>query len=183
VARGIKTAGIDTLVAAKRLKPNADAAMQREFAAEIQLMMRLRHPNIVNLLGTVTTGAESMALLEYLPGGSLDVWLQSPAAVNVTGQDRLYVLYQVAMGLRALHKLHIIHRDVAARNVLVGVHLTCKIADYGLSREVSDEREYYKYKNKRILPLRWTAPEVFRKLEWTYASDVFAVGVFAYEVR
>ena len=60
-----------------------------------------------------------------------------------------------------LHAAEIIHRDLAARNVLVGVDLVVKVADYGLSREVSTERDYYRFRNLRPVPLRWTAPEVW----------------------
>ena len=81
-----------------------------------------------------------------------------------------------------LHGLGVVHRDLAARNVLVGVDLTVKVADYGLSREVTAEREYYRHRSDRPVPMRWMAPEVFRELKWTRASDVYSFGVLAYEV-
>ncbi len=66
----------------------------------------------------------------------------------------------MALGVEELHRLGILHRDLAARNILLGVNLTVKVADYGLSREVTAERDYYRLRNQRPVPLRWTAPEV-----------------------
>ncbi len=157
-ARGISRPGATTLVAVKTLKTEATPESESEFLAEMQLMMKLRHPNLVNLLGVVTKDDPLMLILEFLPGGSLDRWLQS--AHDIGREDQLYILYQVALGMGALHARGILHRDLAARNVLVGVDLLCKVADYGLSREVTAERDYYRHKTDRALPLRWMAPEV-----------------------
>jgi serine/threonine protein kinase len=157
-ASGITRPGKTTLVAVKQLKNEATPEAEAEFLAEMQLMMKLRHPNLVGLLGIVTKTRPLMLILEFLPGGSLDTWLHTPR--DVSTEDLLYILYQVALGMGGLHALGIVHRDLAARNVLVGVDLNVKVADYGLSREVSQEREYYRHRNNRPIPLRWMAPEV-----------------------
>ncbi len=157
-ANGLTRQGKTTLVAVKQLKCEATPESEADFLAEMQLMMKLRHPNLVGLLGVVTKTRPLMLILEFLPGGSLDNWLRTPR--NASTEDLLYILYQVALGMGGLHSLGIVHRDLAARNVLVGVDLTVKVADYGLSREVSQEREYYRHRSNRPIPLRWMAPEV-----------------------
>jgi serine/threonine protein kinase len=159
-ARDLVQPGVTTLVAVKTLKPDATAEAEAEFLAEMQLMMKLRHANLVNLLGVVTKSDPLMLILEYLPGGSLDLWLLSHREAVSLWDDQLYILYQVALGMSALHAQGILHRDLAARNVLVGVDLVCKVSDYGLSREVTEERDYYRHKTTRVVPLRWMAPEV-----------------------
>ncbi len=125
----------------------------------MQLMMKVRHPNLINLLGVVTRHDPLMLVLEFLPGGSLDKWLVTPRP-QLLLDDQLYILYQVALGMQALHARGILHRDLAARNVLVGVDLVCKVSDYGLSREITPERDYYRHATNRSVPLRWMAPEV-----------------------
>ena len=179
-ATGLVRANVSTLVAVKALKGDATPEAEAEFLAEMQLMMKLRHPNLVGLLGVVTKSDPLLLILEFLPGGSLDHWLQTPR--DVQPEDLLYILYQVALGMGGLHALDIVHRDLAARNVLVGVDLTVKVTDYGLSREVTAEREYYRHKSNRPVPLRWMAPETLLTLTWTRASDVYSFGVLAYEV-
>jgi serine/threonine protein kinase len=158
-ARDLIRPGDTTLVAVKLLREDPAVDTDAEFRAEMQLMMKLRHPNVVCLLGVVTKRLPLMLVLEFLPGGSLEAWLQSHAGGRLV--EQLYVLYQVALGMQNLHARHIVHRDLAARNVLVGLDLVCKVSDYGLSREVTDNRDYYRLKTDRIVPLRWMAPEVW----------------------
>jgi serine/threonine protein kinase len=157
-ASGITRPGKTSLVAVKQLNTVATPESEAEFTAEMQLMMKLRHPNLVGLVGVVTKTCPLMLILEFLPGGSLDNWLRTPH--DASTEDLLYILYQVALGMSGLHALGVMHRDLAARNVLVGVDLNVKVADYGLSREVTDTKEYYKLRSNRPLPLRWLAPEV-----------------------
>jgi serine/threonine protein kinase len=157
-ASGITRPGKTTLVAVKQLNAVGTSESEAEFIAEMQLMMKLRHPNLVGLLGIVTKTRPLMLILEFLPGGSLDNWLRTRR--DASTDDLLYILYQVALGMSGLHALGVMHRDLAARNVLVGVDLTVKVADYGLSREVTEMKEYYKLRSNRPLPLRWLAPEV-----------------------
>jgi hypothetical protein len=139
-ASGLVRPGVVSLAAAKTLRAGAPEGSEAEFLAEMLLMMKLRHPHLVCLLGVVTVADPLMLLLEYLPGGSLDVWLLANPRAEL--DEQLYLLYQVALGMAALHGLNILHRDLAARNVLVGEDLVCKVADYGLSREVTAERDY-----------------------------------------
>ena len=171
-ANGIARPGKTTLVAVKQLKAEATPESEAEFLAEMQLMMKLRHPNLVCLLGVVTKSDPLMLILEFLPGGSLDAWLHTPR--NASTEDLLYILYQVALGMGGLHALGILHRDLAARNVLVGENLTVKLADYGLSREVAETREYYRYRSNRPIPLRWTAPEVFKVEFGSFCSVLYS---------
>ena len=147
-----------TVVAAKMLRADAPPAAEAEFLAEMPLMMKLRHPQLVGLLGVVTKSDPLLLVLEYLPGGALDRWLLGHPACAL--DEQLYILYQVALGMVALHARGVLHRDLAARNVLVGVDLVCKVADYGLSREVAEDRDYYRHRTDRAVPLRWMAPEV-----------------------
>ena len=76
----------------------------------------------------------------------------------------------IAYGMQYLAEMSFVHRDLAARNVLVNSQLVCKIADFGLSREISSEGSNaidggaYTTRGGKI-PVRWTAPEAiaFRK--------------------
>jgi abelson tyrosine-protein kinase 1 len=183
----------DSFVAVKTLKAGDGSAvdnptttmhaMETEFLAEVEVMKSLRHPNLVTLLGVCTKERPLLMVLEYLPGGSLDVWLPK-CGKHARPFELLRIVNQAARGMVALGTAGIIHRDLAARNVLVDEKLRVKIADFGLSREASDgdDRNYYRMKTARPLPLRWTAPEVVTKLLYSVRSDVYAFGVFMFEV-
>ncbi|KAH7693046.1 Protein F09A5.2 [Aphelenchoides avenae] len=73
-----------------------------------------------------------------------------------------------------------VHRDIAARNVLLTEALVAKISDFGLSRYTDDE--VYLTKRDGRLPVRWMAPEALRNATYSSATDVWSLGVLLYEV-
>jgi serine/threonine protein kinase/Ran GTPase-activating protein (RanGAP) involved in mRNA processing and transport len=160
------------------------AKAEADFLSEIALMKQLRHPNLVTLLGVCTRAPPFLALIEFLKGGSLDNWLPTNGhmLLQPAPTKLIYMLHQIALGCQALARAGIVHRDLAARNVLVGERLHVKVADYGLSREVDQDRNYYRLATERPLPLRWTAPEALAALTWTSASDCYSFGIVVVEM-
>ena len=70
----------------------------------------------------------------------------------------------------------IVHRDLAARNVLVGEDLILKLADFGLSRELTDNEGYHMRGMEDKLPVRWMAVESILDREFTLKSDVYVLS-------
>ncbi|CAF4461094.1 unnamed protein product, partial [Adineta steineri] len=83
------------------------------------------------------------------------------------------VLYchQLASALSYLESKKFVHRDIAARNVLVSNHESVKLADFGLSRQLTLDNSYYKA-SKGKLPIKWMAPESINFRRFTHLSDV-----------
>lgn len=162
----------------------AASSLEADFLRESTLMKQFRHPNLVQLLGVCTATKPYMMILEFLTGGSLDQWLPAngPLLLKPTASKLVHLLHQVALGMIELGKAGIVHRDLAARNCLIDEHLHVKVADYGLSRDVDEDKNYYRIHTERPIPLRWTAPEAVTVLKFTSASDVFAFGVLAFEI-
>ena len=111
-----------------------------DFVAEVELMKRLRHPNVVSMLGCCLEEKPFLMVLELLVGGSLDFWLPENGP-DVPMASLVSIAYQTVLGLGALKDLQIVHRDLAARNLLIGEDLIVKIADFGLSRDVATDKE------------------------------------------
>ena len=82
--------------------------------------------------------------------------------------------YQLSTALSYLESKNFVHRDIAARNVLVSAHDCVKLADFGLSRWI-DQDTYYKA-SKGKLPIKWMAPESINFRRFTTASDVWMFG-------
>jgi serine/threonine protein kinase len=78
--------------------------------------------------------------------------------------------------------MNIIHRDLAARNVLISFNLAVKVADFGLSRDVEVDSDYYMMRSETPIPLKWTAPEAIKERKYSAASDVYSFGVLCFEV-
>ncbi|KAK3558359.1 hypothetical protein QTP86_017231, partial [Hemibagrus guttatus] len=95
--------------------------------------------------------------------------------------DLLIFSYQVAQGLEFLASKNCIHRDVAARNVLLTDGHVAKICDFGLARDIMNDSNYVVKGNAR-LPVKWMAPESIFECVYTVQSDVWSYGILLWEI-
>ncbi|CAI2336718.1 unnamed protein product [Caenorhabditis sp. 36 PRJEB53466] len=156
-------------VAIKTLKAGSSAKAKAEFLTEATIMGQFSHPNVIRLIGVVTSSEPVMIVAEYMANGSLDQYLRSAdqRGEKVHWEKITEMLYGIASGMKYLTDMGYVHRDLAARNVLIDTELRCKIADFGLSRGVR---------------MRWTAPEAITHRKFTPSSDVWSFGVVIWEV-
>lgn len=95
--------------------------------------------------------------------------------------DLLRFSFQVAQGLDFLASKNCIHRDVAARNVLLTSRREAKICDFGLARDIMNDSNYVVKGNAR-LPVKWMAPESIFDCVYTVQSDVWSYGILLWEI-
>ncbi|CAD5232167.1 unnamed protein product [Bursaphelenchus xylophilus] len=134
------------------------------------------HPNVVKMYGVANDVLPYYLIMELVRGGSLDKYLIKKAG-KLTIRQRINMLLDAAKGLGYLHDKGTIHRDVAARNLLIDDEVV-KVADFGMSRKCNS----YKVDTNKPLNLRWLAPEVYKKQTVNKSTDVYAFGVTMYEV-
>ncbi|CAF3742200.1 unnamed protein product [Adineta steineri] len=156
-----------------------DSATTDAFLDEAYVMQKFEHPHIIKLIG-VCTEQPVLLIMELARLGELRTYL----VANRTDFDLVtLVLYchQLASALSYLESKKFVHRDIAARNVLVSNHESVKLADFGLSRQLTLDNSYYKA-SKGKLPIKWMAPESINFRRFTHLSDVWMFAVCMWEI-
>ena len=176
----------DLIVAVKALHEDADNTEQEHFRSEAKMLNEFDHENIIKLYGVCFEGEPMYMIFEYMPNGDLHDFLRQRAPSDGELSQLLSISVQIARGLAYLAEKRYIHRDIAARNVLLGSKsedniLPAKLCDFGLSRSVR-VGDYYRLKGKSMLPVRWMPPEAILYMTFTAASDVYSFGVLLWEV-
>jgi serine/threonine protein kinase len=103
---------------------------------------------------------------------------------EISNEQKIGWVYEIAQGMNHLHKHNIVHRDLAARNILLShpnpneAHL--KISDFGMSRVLQQDIESKTF--NAIGPIRWMAPESIGQQVYSKKSDVWMFGVLVYEI-
>merc|ERR1719225_1823746 len=173
-----QTSSETTAVAVKTCKVETDASMAEKFLEEAYIMQQFDHQHIIKLIG-ICSQSPIWIVMELARHGELRAYLQSNKARLDLSVLLLYS-HQLSTALSYLESKNFVHRDIAARNVLVSSHDCVKLADFGLSRWI-DTDTYYKA-SKGKLPIKWMAPESINFRRFTTASDVWMFGVCTWEI-
>uniref|UniRef100_A0A674EFT9 Focal adhesion kinase 1 n=1 Tax=Salmo trutta TaxID=8032 RepID=A0A674EFT9_SALTR len=165
-------------VAIKTCKNSTSDSVREKFLQEALTMRQFDHPHIVKLIGVITENPVWI-IMELCTMGELRSFLQV-RKYNLDLSTLILFSHQLSTALAYLESKRFVHRDIAARNVLVSSTDCVMLGDFGLSRYMEDSSYYKASKGK--LPIKWMAPESINFRRFTSASDVWMFGVCMWEI-
>ncbi|CAI9101986.1 OLC1v1000167C1 [Oldenlandia corymbosa var. corymbosa] len=174
----------NTRVAVKNLLNNRGQA-EREFKVEVEAIGRVRHKNLVRLLGYCVEGAHRMLVYEYVDNGTLEQWLHGDVGEvsPLTWDIRMNIILGTAKGLAYLHdglEPKVVHRDIKSSNILLDRQWHAKVSDFGLAKLLNSERTYV---TTRVMgTFGYVAPEYACTGMLNDKSDVYSFGILIMEI-
>lgn len=169
-------------IAVKRISHDSRQGM-KEFVAEIASIGRLRHRNLVQLLGYSRRRGELLLVYDFMPNGSLEKYIFGRPEELLEWKLRFKIIRGVAAALLYLHEectQVVLHRDIKASNVLLDAEFNAKLGDFGLAKLYDHGSN--PQTTRVIGTLGYLAPELSRTGKSTPGCDVFGFGVFLLEV-
>ncbi|KAH7684272.1 Non-specific serine/threonine protein kinase protein [Dioscorea alata] len=158
----------------------------REFMAEMETIGKIKHRNLVPLLGYCKVGDERLLVYEYMKFGSLDVVLhdKTKGGTKLDWAARKKIAVGSARGLAFLHHScipHIIHRDMKSSNVLLDENLEARVSDFGMARLMNALDTHLSVSTLAGTP-GYVPPEYYQSFRCTTKGDVYSFGVVLLEL-
>ncbi|KAL5556705.1 hypothetical protein UlMin_038941 [Ulmus minor] len=172
---------LDTTIAVKKILRGSKQG-RKEYVTEVKIISKLRHRNLVQLLGWCHDGGEYLLVYEFMPNGSLDTHLFGKRTPLSWG-----VRYKISQGLAsALLYLHeeweqcVVHRDIKSSNIMLDSSFNVKLGDFGLARLMDHELGHQT--TGLVGTVGYMAPEYISTGRASTESDVYSFGVVALEI-
>lgn len=177
---------------------NDDQKKNKQFREEISVLLRVKHPNIVNLLDTFTEPVSKSQIQKYLILEKIDsgeLFDRIVRKTNLSVEETKALFKQILVGLKYLHGENIIHRDIKPENILLNItkrrhsheiqlgpwdedeiDIQVKIADFGLAKFTGEMQ----FTSTLCGTPSYVAPEVLKKTEYSSKVDMWSAGVLLY---
>ncbi|KAM3694796.1 hypothetical protein ACB098_07G081600 [Castanea mollissima] len=172
---------LNSYVAIKRVSRGSKQGI-KEYASEVRSISRLRHRNLVQLIGWCHEKKDLLLIYEFMSNGSLNLHLFKGKSM-LTWMERYNIARGLASALLYLHEEWeqcVLHRDIKSSNVMLDSNLNAKLGDFGLARLV----DHVKGSQTTALAgtMGYLAPECIMSSRASKESDVYSFGVVALEI-
>ncbi|XP_073359377.1 L-type lectin-domain containing receptor kinase IX.1-like [Aegilops tauschii subsp. strangulata] len=169
-------------VAIKRVSKGSKQG-RKEYASEVRVISRLRHKNLVQLIGWCHGGRELLLVYELMPNGSLDRHLYAANNVMLPWSVRHEIVFGLGSALLYLHQEWeqcVLHRDIKPSNVMLDASFNTKLGDFGLARLV--EHGQGSLTTTHAGTMGYMDPECMITCRANTESDVYSFGVVLLEI-
>lgn len=161
-------------VLSKNLKLNEKD--RKRFLREADVTKKIIHPNVARTLDSGSFEKTIFFSMEYLEGYSLEEAIENNF---LSLNDKIKVLYQLLLGLKAIHNSNVIHRDIKPANIIFNIEGCPKFIDFGIAHKGGSDITG----NLDVLgTYHYVAPELFKDSKATPAIDVYSLGVVGYKL-
>uniref|UniRef100_A0ACD5V1U0 Uncharacterized protein n=1 Tax=Avena sativa TaxID=4498 RepID=A0ACD5V1U0_AVESA len=171
-------------IAVKRLSKSSTQGVE-ELKNELALVAKLKHKNLVRLVGVCLEQQERLLVYEFIPNRSLDkIIFDTEKREQLDWGKRYKIINGIARGLQYLHEdsqLKVVHRDLKASNVLLDTNMNPKISDFGLARLFKRDQTHG-VTNRIVGTYGYMAPEYLMRGNYSVKSDAFSFGVMVLEI-
>ncbi|WOG82685.1 hypothetical protein DCAR_0101851 [Daucus carota subsp. sativus] len=172
---------LNSYVAVKRISKGSKQGI-KEYASEVKIISRVRHRNLVQLIGWCHEEKELLLVYEFMPNGSLDSHLFRDN-VFLTWMMRYNIARGLASALLYLHEEWeqcVLHRDIKSSNVMLDSDFNAKLGDFGLARLVDHGKEI----ETTLIAgtMGYMAPEYVMTGRASKETDVYSFGIVALEI-
>ncbi|KAI8554278.1 hypothetical protein RHMOL_Rhmol05G0085700 [Rhododendron molle] len=158
---------------------------EREFKVEVEAIGKVKHKNLVSLIGYCAEGARRCLVYEYVNNGNLEQWLHGDVGPvsPLTWDIRMKIAVGTAKGLAYLHEglePKVVHRDVKSSNILLDRKWNAMVSDFGLAKLLGPEKSYV---STRVMgTFGYVSPEYASTGMLNERSDVYSFGVLLMEI-
>ncbi|KAF7111430.1 hypothetical protein CFC21_111445 [Triticum aestivum] len=172
-------------VAVKVLSAESSAQGRKEFEAEVRIISRLKHRNLVQLLGWCDSRKGLLLVYELVAEGSLDRHLYSNDDSYLTWPQRYNIILGLGSALRYLHREWeqcIVHGDIKPSNIMLDSSLNTKLGDFGLARLVDHGTGSMQTTKAVLGTVGYIDPEFVNTHRPSKESDVYSFGIVLLEI-